>query len=212
MQGDALVLDFPHRRELLGFAFCDGLTNVVAAHHFDLRLLRCGQTLPLIHIDGQFVQRRRLVPTGEVVVLGNLIEAELQIDGGHREFGRVNGAEFQCREDVAGGKKLCRGTELFHYLCTEPEDAHLHALEIFGRFDFLAEPARGFGYGAAAYDTLDVVASVDLVIMLFTAAIVEIGKQFGPFGAEGQCGEDGKRRIFPIVIPGQPPAQIDRSG
>ena len=73
---------------------------------------------------------RHLVPAREVVVLGDLVEAQRQVHDRHRELGRIDGAELQRLEDFAGLQDLGLHAELLHHVGAEPEEAHLEALEV----------------------------------------------------------------------------------
>jgi hypothetical protein len=75
------------------------------------------------------VQRRAAFPeAGIVVVLGDLVEAELLVVIGPDPFGRVDRALLQRRIDVAAGDLLRHHAELLHDLAGEAADAHLQAL------------------------------------------------------------------------------------
>ena len=87
-----------------GFAVRQGMTNHVATGHFDHRLLLVSHSVPRVEVDKDPRDRCRLVPTGEIVVLGNLEEAEAFVNHRVGELGRVDGAELQGLEDLAAGE------------------------------------------------------------------------------------------------------------
>ncbi len=66
------------------------------------------------------------------------------------EFGCVDRALFQRRIDVAAGELLRHDADLFEDLAGETGNAHLQALEVVQRVDFLAEPAAHLHAGIAA--------------------------------------------------------------
>jgi hypothetical protein len=70
------------------------------------------------------------VPAGEIVELGDLVEAQLEVHGGHRELGGVDDAAFQRLVDVSCSQQLRRDAELLHYLGAEAEEAHLQTFQL----------------------------------------------------------------------------------
>ena len=67
---------------------------------------------------------------GIVVVLRDLVEAELLVVIGADPFGGVDRALFERRIDVAAGDLLGTDAELFEDLAGKAGDAHLQALEV----------------------------------------------------------------------------------
>src|SRR3546814_20376677 len=59
------------------------------------------QRLPLVAVHDDLEQRCLLMPSGEVIVLRNLVEAECLVERRVRELGGVDRAEFERRVDVA---------------------------------------------------------------------------------------------------------------
>ncbi len=110
------------------------------------------------------------MPAREIVVFGDLMEAQFKVDCRHGEFGRVNRAEFKCRIDVASRQKLGRDTKLFHHFCAKTKEAHFQAFKVFNRVDFLGEPARCFRCDQAAEQRLDAMFGVKPVKDFLTAA------------------------------------------
>ena len=115
------------------------------------------------------------MPAGEVVVLGHLVETEVQVDRRHGEFGRVDGAQLKSRKDVAARQQLRGSTDPVHHLRAQAEEPHLQALQVVHAFDRLPEPAGCLGRDHAAQDAADVVPGVDFLEQLLAAAEVEPG-------------------------------------
>ena len=95
-------------------------------------------------------RRAAFPPAGIVVVRRNLVEAELLVVIGADPFGGVDRALFERRIDVATGDLLRHDAELLDDLAGEAPDAHLQALHVGDRLDFLAEPAAHLHAGVAA--------------------------------------------------------------
>ena len=78
------------------------LMTLQAAQAFSTIALRSGgRRGPLGLVDDQLAGGRRLVPAGGVVVFGHLVQAELAVEIGPDEFGRVDHAALERREDLA---------------------------------------------------------------------------------------------------------------
>ena len=80
------------------------LITLQAAQAFSTIAFRSGGSLfhaALLMISS--LDGRGLVPAGRVVVLGRAMQPELAVEEGTDEFGRVDHAAFQRREDFAGG-------------------------------------------------------------------------------------------------------------
>ena len=107
----------------------------------DHRLVVVRQRIVGLLVHQELAARDLLVPAREVVELGDLVEAELDVHGGHRELGGIDHAAFERLIDVGRGQQLRRHAELLHHLGAEAEEAHLQALQLIDRLDLLAEPA-----------------------------------------------------------------------
>src|SRR3546814_9841215 len=70
------------------------------------------QRLPLVAVHDDLEQRCLLMPSGEVIVLRNLVEAECLVERRVRELGGVDRAEFERRVDVAASQELGGDAEL----------------------------------------------------------------------------------------------------
>src|SRR6516225_8032564 len=68
--------------------------------------------VPLGKIDQKMRLRAAFPPTGIVVVLGDLDEAEFLVVVGADPFGGIDGALFERRKDIPGRKLLRHDTEL----------------------------------------------------------------------------------------------------
>ena len=100
------------------------------------------------------MDRRSAFPEARVVVvLGDLGEAELLVVIRTDPLGRVDGALFQRRIDVAAGELLRHDADLLQHLTGDAADAHLEARQIGDGLDLLAEPAAHLGAGVAAGET-----------------------------------------------------------
>ena len=108
-------------------------------------------------------RRAGLPPTGVVVVLGDLVEAELLVVIRADPFGRVDGALLQRRIDVAAGNIGRDNAELGEHRAAEPADAELDALEVFDGVDLLAPPAAHLAAGIAGREADHVELGVELV-------------------------------------------------
>ena len=127
---------------------------------------------------------RHLVPAGEVVVLGDLVEAERQVHHRHRELGGVDGAELQRLEDFAGLQDLRLDAELLHDVGAQAEEAHLQTLEVVDGLDLLAEPAGGLGRDHAAEDGSTLYLRVQLLHELLAAAVAHPAQVLADLRAE----------------------------
>src|SRR5262245_44854761 len=151
------------------------------------------------------------MPAGEVVELGDLMEAELHIHRWHREFGGIDDATLERLIDIGRRQQLGRNAELLHDLSAEAEEAHLDALQLVDRFHLLAEPSGGLGADAETIDGDEIMLCIDLLSQLIAAAVPLPGKELTDVRTEGHSGEKGERRIFAGMIAGRRPAGLDRS-
>ena len=207
-----VVLHAVQRGALLGFAIDIFLHDVGVTDDIHDRLLPIVQLVPLVHVDQDFAEGRRLVPTGEVVVLGDLVEAEGFVDGRHRELGRINGAKLQRRIDVATGQKLGRNADLLHDTGAKAEEAHFHALKVGDLLHRLPEPAGGFRRDHAADTAVNVLRRHHLLIDFMAAAMEHPGIVFAEAGAERHRGEEAIGRVLAHVIAGAAPGAVKRAG
>ena len=86
-----------------------------------------------------------LVPAGEVVVLGDAVEAERLVSDGLCELRGVDDAGLERLEDLAGRQHGDRGTDALHHAAAEAGEADLEAVQVVARGQWFAEPARGLG-------------------------------------------------------------------
>ena len=93
----------------------------------------------------------------------DLVEAELFIVIGADPFGRVDGAFFERRINIASRDLLGNGAELLQHAAGESADAHLDAFKIIDRRDFLAEPTAHLTAGIAGEQRDDIVIFVEFV-------------------------------------------------
>ena len=158
---------------------------VVLGHHRHVGLVRGGlegflvlrrQLVPRLLVDEEVDRRARLPPARVVVVLGDLVEAELLVVVGADPFRGVDRALFQRRVDVASrGSAAVTMPSADQHRAAEAGDAHLDALAVGDGLDLLAEPAAHLHAGVAAEEGDDVVVAVELVEQLLAAAVVDPG-------------------------------------
>lgn len=87
-----------------------------------------------------------------VIRVVDFLQAELAVEIGPDEFGGVDHAALECREDVAGRQQLRVDAELAEHAAGQARNAHFEALEILDLFDRLAEPAGHLHAGIAGED------------------------------------------------------------
>ena len=109
------------------------------------------------------------MPAREVVVLGDLVEAVLDVHGGHGEFRGIDHALLQGGEDVAAGQQLGRHPELLHDTGAEAEEAHLQAAQLLQVRDLFPEPAGGLGTDRQAVHLVDARFGIDPLLDLVAA-------------------------------------------
>src|SRR5690606_40313795 len=113
----------------------------------------------------------RLHEAREIVVLGDLVEAERQIVIGADEFGGVERAVLERGEDIAGGKVGDRCAQTFPDLPAKAGAAEAQALDVGHAGQLVAEPAAGLGAGIAREEALKAELVVDLVPELLPAHV-----------------------------------------
>jgi len=139
------------------------------------------------------------------------VEAELLVVIGADELGGVDGALLERRIDVAAGDLLWRHADLAHHLAREAGDAHLQALQVVDRVDFLAEPAAHLGAGVAEQDGVNVVAGEEFVQQLVAAGLVEPGIRLARIEAEGNRGAEREGRVLADIVIGAGMGHLDRA-
>ena len=85
--------------------------------------LLVGQAVPLIFVHVELDEARRLVPAGEVVVLGNLVESQKLVDKREAEFGCVQTARFQRCGNLANRNARGVGSKLAKDRAAQAADA-----------------------------------------------------------------------------------------
>src|SRR5262249_22803377 len=135
------------------------------------RLINLRQLVPFGEIDQKMRLRAALPPTGVIVVLGDLDEAELLVVVGADPFGGVDGALLERREDVAGGKLLRHDAELAQNAPGKTADAELQAFHVVEAFDLLAEPAAHLARRVAGRHAPAVIGLEEVVEQLHAAAL-----------------------------------------
>src|SRR5262245_15635125 len=111
-----LVAHLGHGLELHGLGLGEGDDHLRLARDLDHRLVGGGQLVVSRLVHQELAARHLLVPAREVVELGDLVEAELDVHHRHRELGGVDHAAFERRIDVGRGQQLRGDAELLHHL------------------------------------------------------------------------------------------------
>ena len=214
MVGDAVLLEHLHhrlrvRRLRLGV----GIGDLLERRRLDHGLVGGGQGVVRGLVHQELVARDLLVPARVVVVLGDLVEAEIDVDGRHRELGGVDDAALERGIDVRPREQLRGHAHLLHDLGAEAEEPHLEALELLGRIvDRLLEPTRGLRADAEAIDRGRAVRVVDLFAQLLAAPEPLPGEVLADLRPEGDRAEEGERGAeLAHVEAGGGPARFDRT-
>ena len=101
----------------------------------------------LVHIQRQL--RAHFPKARVVVMLGDLVQTQLQIVIGADPLGRVNRAFFQRLVNLAAGNVLWNDTQTLQHAAGESTATELQTLEVRNRVDFLAVPAAHLHAGIA---------------------------------------------------------------
>ena len=142
----------------------------LGASRFEDRLVVLGQLGPRLGVDEEIELGAAFPPAGVVVVLRDLVQAELFVVVRADPFRGVDRALLQRGVDVAAGDLLRYEAELLHHHAGGAADAHLQALHVGQRLDLLAEPAAHLRAGVAAGEVDDVVLGVELAHQLEAVA------------------------------------------
>src|SRR5262245_26053948 len=139
------------------------------------RLIVLRQRIPLFEIAEGMDHRAALPEARVIVVLRNLLEAELLVVIRTDPLSRIDGALFERRIDVAAGELLRHHADLLQHLAGDSADAHLQAREIGNRLDLLAEPAAHLRAGVAAGEADHTELLEELVAERIAAALIPPG-------------------------------------
>ena len=172
---------------LLAPGFADG--DAGGAGVLDDRLEVRRQACPFRLVDDELAGGRHLMPAGRVVILRDLVQAELAVEEGADEFGRVDHAALEVGEDFARRDQAGIDAKLLVDAPGETRDAHLDAVEVVDGLDLLAEPAGHLHAGIAAIDRHQIEAVVDLAPQLGAAAVIVPAVEALEIQAEGNGGE-----------------------
>jgi hypothetical protein len=176
------------------------------------RLVGFRQLVPFRGVDEEMERGRAFPPARIIIVLRDLVEAELFIVVGADPFGGVYRALLERRVDVAAGDLLRHPAELLDRLPGPSTDAELDAAEVGRRIDLLAEKAAHLGTGIAARQPVDVELPVaELVEQVHAAAVVEPGVLPARIGAERDRAIEREGRILADEIIGRGVAHLDRA-
>ena len=141
-----------------------GLHVVVGVNGRSLhnRLVFGRQAVPSFFVDVQVQLRTAFPPAWVSVILSHFVEAQLQIVVRTDPLGLIDRAFFQGLVNFATRNVLGHATNALDHFAGETADAELGALEVFQRFDRLAEPAAHLGTGVAHREVHDAVVAVEL--------------------------------------------------
>src|ERR1700722_17068187 len=173
------------------------------------RLIGLRQLVPLAAVDHQMVGGAAFPPARIVVVLRDLVEAELLVVVGTDPFGRVDRALLQRRIDVAAADLLRHAAELRQHLAGEPADAEFQALEVGDGPDLAAEPTAHLAARIAGDEGDAVVLGGELVHQLAAVGGVEPGILLACVEAERHRAEQREGRILADVVVGRGMAGLD---
>ncbi len=158
-----------------------------------------GQLAVLGLADHQFGGKARFDEAGEVVVLGDLVEAEREVVVRPHELGGIQRARLQCREDLARRKVGDRRAQLRPHLPAKARGAEAQPLDVAQAGQLLAEPAAGLRPRIAAEEALHAELVVDLVPDFLAAHIAHPGGQLARGHAERHARE--KAQALALVLP-----------
>ena len=149
------------------------------------------------------------MPAREVVVFGNLVEAVLDVHGGHRELGGVDHTLFKRRKDVATRQQLGRHTNLLHDAGTETKESHLKTSQLLKVRDLFFEPAGCFRTNGETVDFLDAMLAIDFCFQCITTTELHPGHVFANRGAKRHRREERQGGVLTGVITGSCPCHFD---
>src|SRR5262249_4147818 len=140
---------------------------------FEDGLVAFRQLVPLREVDEHVVGGAALPPARIVVILDDLIEAELLVVIGPDPFGGVDGALLQRGIDIAASELLRDETKLAERFAGPTSDAHLEALEVAGLLDLLVEPATHLRSSITGDQAFGVELGAEFIDQLLPVAVIE---------------------------------------
>ena len=215
--------DFPREVAQLGAAG-DQLAQrgrvdvVVLGHHpvvrgvaggLENRLVVLRQVVPLLQVDQRHQLRSRFPPARGVVVLADLLEAELRVVVGSDPLAAVDRALLQRGIDVGAGHHRRHDAGLRKHLAAETADAETQPLQVLEGVDLLAEPAAHLGAGVAREDRLDAVFGEQRLHDFLAAAEQPPGVGLAEVHAERYAGAEGEAQVLAGVVVGRGVAELD---
>src|SRR5215475_77896 len=156
-----------------------GILGIVGSHHLvegvpagvtQGRLVSRGKRRPSRLVNEKLTEGLEFHDAWCVVVLGNLVEAQLLVIVGAHPFAGVDRSLLKGGIDVAPGDLLRHDAKLGHHAATEAGGAHLEAVEVRNRLELLAEPTEHLPARLAAGQTDHSEAVIDLIHQLATVA------------------------------------------
>src|SRR5712692_5340401 len=198
-----------HRRRVLRVVLGGLVQAGFADDRHKERLIGLRQLVPLVQVDEHVALGAALPPTGIVVVLGDLDEAELLVVVRADPLGRVDRALLQRRIDVAGGELLRDDAELGDDPAGKPADAEFQPLHVVDGLDLLAEPPAHLGTGVADREADAIVLAEQLAEQLHAAAVLLPGFLLARIEPERQRGGEGEGRVLADIVVAGGVAHLD---
>ena len=201
----------PQRARVIGIHVRSHVVIAGLGAHLDNFLQILGQRLQLGLVHRHFGGQPRLDEAGEVIVLGDLVEAQRQIVIGADEFGGVERARLQRGKDFARRQIGHRRAELCPHLPAQPRRSEAQPLQVRHPGQLVAEPAARLRAGIARQEPLQPELVVDFVPDFLPAQITPPGRQLPAGHAKRHAGE--KAQSLPLVLPviGRAVAQLGRA-
>ncbi len=169
-----------------------------AAAFSTIALRSAGRLSQARFVDHEFGDGGGLVPASGVVVLGYLLQAELPVEERANEFGRIDDAALQRREDFTSGKQTHVNAKLLIDTPGEAGNAHLQTLEILDLLHRLPEPAGHLHAGVATGDRHQVEALVGLLPQVQAAAVIEPAVDALEIQPEGTAVKYWAAKLLPV--------------
>src|SRR6266446_2163984 len=211
MELGAIGKQFPERAWIEGIVFRDHPGVGIVAGLLKDRLIILWQRIPLVRVGKSQDNRSPLPPSGIVIVGRDLVESKLLVVIRADPFGRIDGALFQRRIDVAACNLLRHRAELLQYPSWKSANAKLQAFQIIDGVDLLPEPATHLTTRVADKHGMHVIFCVELVENLLAAA-ERVPALIEPLvRSEGDRGPEGEGWILSEIIVGRCMSYFDRA-
>src|ERR1700733_14824244 len=137
---------------------------------------------------------------GVVVILRDLLEAELLVVIGADPLGRIDRAFFQRGINVAARELLRHDANFLQHLTGNTADAEFQSGKIGNGLDLLAEPAAHLGASVAAGKSDHAELLEELIAKLLTSALIPPGILHARVQAERHRSVDLESRILADIV------------